>query len=80
MLHFSHKRVITSGQGGDKPGPYYTHRPTLLMPHQPRVISGTRRSDRFARGGKISKTDLMTIEAEDILASRVFSEEMPDLV
>jgi probable Rubsico expression protein CbbX len=30
----------------------------------------------FARGGKISKTDLMTIEAEDILASRVFSEEM----
>ncbi len=32
----------------------------------------------FARGGRISKTDLMTIEAEDILASRVFSEEMPD--
>ena len=32
----------------------------------------------FARGGKISKTDLMTIEAEDILASRVFSEEMPE--
>ena len=31
----------------------------------------------FARGGRISKTDLMTIEAEDILASRVFSEEMP---
>jgi len=32
----------------------------------------------FAKGGRISKTDLMTIEAEDILASRVFSEEMPD--
>jgi probable Rubsico expression protein CbbX len=29
----------------------------------------------LARGGKISKTDLMTIEAEDILASRVFSEK-----
>ena len=32
----------------------------------------------FAKGGRISRTDLMTIEAEDILASRVFSEEMPD--
>ncbi len=32
----------------------------------------------FAKGGRISKTDLMTIEAEDILASRVFSEELPD--
>jgi len=32
----------------------------------------------FAKGGRISKTDLMTIEAEDILASRVFNEEMPD--
>lgn len=32
----------------------------------------------FAKGGRVSKTDLMTIEAEDILASRVFSEEMPD--
>ncbi|HEX6551725.1 MAG TPA: CbbX protein [Ktedonobacteraceae bacterium] len=32
----------------------------------------------FAKGGKISKTDLMTIEAEDILASRVFTEEMSD--
>jgi probable Rubsico expression protein CbbX len=32
----------------------------------------------FAKGGRISKTDLMTIEAEDILASRVFSEEMQD--
>jgi probable Rubsico expression protein CbbX len=32
----------------------------------------------FAKGGRISKTDLMTIEAEDILASRVFSEDLPD--
>jgi len=32
----------------------------------------------FAKGGKISKTDLMTIEAEDILASRVFLEGIPD--
>src|SRR6266852_6315089 len=31
-----------------------------------------------AKGGRISKTDLMTIEAEDILASRVFSEGLPD--
>jgi probable Rubsico expression protein CbbX len=31
-----------------------------------------------AKGGRISKTDLMTIEAEDILASRVFSAEMPE--
>jgi probable Rubsico expression protein CbbX len=29
-----------------------------------------------ARGGRISKVDLMTIEAEDILASRVFTEHM----
>jgi len=32
----------------------------------------------FAKGGRISKMDLMTIEAEDILASRVFAEDMPD--
>jgi len=32
----------------------------------------------FAKGGKFSTTDLMTIEAEDILASRVFSEDEPD--
>lgn len=32
----------------------------------------------FARGGRISKTDLMTIEAEDILASRVFNEDSQD--
>jgi probable Rubsico expression protein CbbX len=31
-----------------------------------------------AKGGRISKTDLMTIEAEDILASRVFTEDIPD--
>jgi probable Rubsico expression protein CbbX len=30
------------------------------------------------RGGRISKVDVVTIEAEDILASRVFSEEVPD--
>jgi probable Rubsico expression protein CbbX len=32
----------------------------------------------FAKGGRITKTGLMTIEAEDILASRVFSEELLD--
>src|SRR3989440_13061334 len=32
----------------------------------------------FAKEGKVSKTDLMTIEAEDILASRVFAEDLPD--
>ncbi len=31
----------------------------------------------LAKGGSISKVDLMTLEAEDILASRVFSEEAP---
>lgn len=31
-----------------------------------------------ARGGRISKLDLMTIEAEDILASRVFTENISD--
>ncbi len=31
----------------------------------------------FARGGRISKIDLMTIEAEDMLASRIFVENMP---
>ena len=30
------------------------------------------------RSGKLSKIDLMTIEAEAILASRVFAEGMPD--
>ena len=33
----------------------------------------------FAAPRKLSKTDLMTIEAEDILASRVFKEGVPDL-
>lgn len=32
----------------------------------------------FAKGGRISKIDLMTIEAEDILASRVFSEDIAE--
>jgi len=32
----------------------------------------------FDKGGKISRIDLMTIEAEDILASRIFSENLPD--
>ena len=32
----------------------------------------------FAKGGRVSKADLMTIEAEDILASRVFAEEMQE--
>ncbi len=32
----------------------------------------------FAKGGKISRIDLMTIEAQDILASRIFSENLPD--
>jgi probable Rubsico expression protein CbbX len=32
----------------------------------------------FAKGGRISKTDLMTIEAEDILISRVFTESMSE--
>lgn len=30
------------------------------------------------RGGRISKVDVVTIEAEDILASRVFTEEVPN--
>ncbi len=32
----------------------------------------------FAGGGNVSKVDLMTIEAEDILASSVFAEKLPD--
>lgn len=31
----------------------------------------------LAKGGKVSKVDLMMIEAEDVLASRVFSEPVP---
>ncbi len=34
----------------------------------------------FARGGNVSKIDLMTIEAEDILKSSVFAEQQPDAV
>lgn len=32
----------------------------------------------LAKGGNVSRIDLMTIEAEDILASRVFRDEIPD--
>src|SRR5436309_958797 len=32
----------------------------------------------LAKGGNVSKIDLMTIEAEDILASRIFHDEIPD--
>ena len=32
----------------------------------------------FAKGGKVSKADVMTVEAEDILASRVFTEGGPE--
>jgi len=31
-----------------------------------------------ARGRRLTRTDLVTLEAEDILASRVFSEDAPD--
>jgi hypothetical protein len=31
----------------------------------------------LAKGGKVSKSDLITIEAEDVLASRVFTEPAP---
>ena len=35
----------------------------------------------LAKGGKsVTKKDLMTIEAEDILGSRVFKESIPDFV
>ncbi|GAC1449544.1 MAG: CbbX protein [Ktedonobacterales bacterium] len=34
----------------------------------------------LAKGGRISKAELMTIEAEDVLASRVFTLETPDEV
>jgi probable Rubsico expression protein CbbX len=58
--------------------------------HQPRFANARsvrnaldrarlRQANRLvAKGGRISKTDLMTIEAEDILASRVFNEEIPE--
>src|SRR2546421_3424619 len=59
----------------------------MQMPHFSNARSVRNAIDRarlrqanrlFAKEGKVSKTDLMTIEAEDILASRVFSEEMSD--
>jgi len=34
----------------------------------------------FAKGGRVSKADLITIEPEDIYASRVFTEGIPDEV
>jgi hypothetical protein len=34
----------------------------------------------FAGGGSVSRIDLMTIEAEDILASSVFTEQLPHIV
>lgn len=38
-----------------------------------------RQADRlFAKGGRISRAQLITIEAEDVLASRVFSEDVPE--
>src|SRR5262249_12674003 len=38
-----------------------------------------RKANRIlAKGGNISKADLMTIEAEDVLASRVFTESAPE--
>jgi probable Rubsico expression protein CbbX len=60
--------------------------------HQPRFANARsvrnaldrarlRQANRLiAKGGRISKTDLMTIEAEDILASRVFNEELSEAV
>lgn len=59
----------------------------MQMPHFANARSVRNAIDRcrlrqanrlFAKGGRISKADLMTIEAEDILASRVFSEGRPD--
>ena len=41
--------------------------------------SRLRQANRLVTGGgRLSRTDLMTIEAEDILASRVFAAEIPD--
>jgi probable Rubsico expression protein CbbX len=59
----------------------------MQMPHFANARSVRNAIDRcrlrqanrlFAKGGRISRADLMTIEAEDILASRVFSEGRPD--
>jgi len=60
---------------------YLTRR--MQMPHFANARSVRNAIDRcrlrqanrlFAKGGRISRADLMTIEAEDILASRVFRE------
>ena len=59
----------------------------MQMPHFANARSVRNAIDRcrlrqanrlFAKGGRISRADLMTIEAEDILASRVFREGRPD--
>ena len=59
----------------------------MLMPRFANVRSVRNAIDRARlrqanrlvdRGGKISKVDVVTIEAEDILASRVFTGEVPD--
>ena len=59
----------------------------MQMPHFANARSVRNAIDRcrlrqanrlFAKGGRISKADLVTIEAEDILASRVFGEGRPD--
>jgi probable Rubsico expression protein CbbX len=59
----------------------------MQMPHFANARSVRNALDRcrlrqanrlFAKGGRISKADLVTIEAEDILASRVFGEGRPD--
>lgn len=64
---------------------YLTRR--MLMPHFANARSVRNAIDRFRlrqanrlfnKGGRISKTDLTTIEAEDVLASRVFNEGQPD--
>jgi hypothetical protein len=55
----------------------------MQMPHFANARSVRNALDRcrlrqanrlFARGGRISRADLVTIEADDILASRVFRE------
>jgi probable Rubsico expression protein CbbX len=59
----------------------------MQMPHFANARSVRNAIDRcrlrqanrlFAKGGRISKVDLVTIEAEDSLASRVFREGRPD--
>lgn len=59
----------------------------MQMPHFANARSVRNALDRarlrqanrlFARGGTVNRLDLMTIEAEDILSSRVFQEGTPD--